>query len=550
MLKDKIRKDLIKCMKQLKLEYNESFIVEVPNNPEHGDYSTNIAMVSAKLNKLKPRQLAEEITKLMQKKRDYKKVEIAGPGFINIVFTNAYYHKQLRSIIEKGEMFGTLDYGEGKKVLLEFVSANPTGPLNVVSARAAAYGDSLYRIMRHIGFDPFREFYINDAGNQVEILAESIELRYRELMGESIGEFPPEAYHGEYIKEIAAQLYVIEGTKLFYISEKDRLKRMKDFAIKKLHEMQVESLEKFDVHFDNWMSEKSLRKEGSIEEALSYLAEAKCTYEKDDAIWFCATKFGDEKDRVLLRADGTPTYFVPDLAYHLTKYDRGFDIIIDVLGPDHHGYVPRLLAAFEALNLDIDKFEIVYLQHITLFDRGEHVKMSKRAGKIITMDDIIKEVGKDAARYFFIDRKPSAHLNFDIDLAKKKSQDNPVYYCQYAHARICSILKKAKKAKLTLNKFDTKKLKILKNPDDLAVIKKLLQFEDILVLCAENREPHNMATYVNELAGLFHKYYSRNKVIDPDNVNLSLSRLYLISAVRNVIAIALNLLGVSAPERM
>lgn len=550
MLKDKIRKDLIKCMKQLKLDYNDNFIVEVPNNPEHGDYSSNIALVSAKMNKLKPRQLAEEITPLMQKKRDYRKVEIAGPGFINLVFTNAYYHKQLRKVIEQADKFGTSNYGEGKKVLLEFVSANPTGPLNVVSARAAAYGDSLYRIMKHIGFDPFREFYINDAGNQVEILAESIELRYRELMGDNIGEFPPEAYHGEYIKDIAAQLYVIEGTKLFYISEKDRLKRMKDFAIKKLHEMQVESLEKFDVHFDNWMSEKSLRKEGSIEEALSYLAEAKCTYEKDDAIWFCATQFGDEKDRVLLRADGTPTYFVPDLAYHLTKYERGFDIIIDVLGPDHHGYVPRLLAAFKALNLDINKFEVVYLQHITLFERGEQVKMSKRAGKIITMDDIIKEVGKDAARYFFIDRKPSAHLNFDIELAKRKSQDNPVYYCQYAHARICSILRKAKKAKLSLNKFDTKKLKLLKNPDDLTVIKKMLQFEEILVLCSENREPHHLASYVNELASVFHKYYTRHKIIDPDNVNLSLSRLYLISAVKNVIAIALNLISVSAPERM
>ncbi len=549
-MKDKIYSHIIKCLDQLKLKYNKDFLVEVPNNIEHGDFSTNVALISAKMNNLKPRKMAEKIADTLGRKRSYRSVEIAGPGFLNFRLSNSIYHEALVKIIKAKKTFGSSDHGRGKKVLLEFISANPTGPLNVVSARAGAYGDSLYRIMTSAGFEAFREFYVNDAGNQVAILAESLELRYRELHGEKIEDFPIEAYHGDYIKELAANLNTVDGSKLFHISEEERLERMKNFALDEIHKMQVESLEKFDVQFDNWMSEKKLRQEGILEEALSYLAEANCTYEKDDAIWFSSTQFGDEKDRVLIKTDGNPTYLVPDIAYHLTKYQRGFDVIIDVLGPDHHGHVAKLRAAILALGLNIDKLEVVYLQHINLIQKGEVVKMSKRAGKIVTLNELIDEVGKDAARYFFIDRKPNAHLNFDLELAKKKSNENPVFYCQYAHARINSILKKAKKEKISLKEFEIKNLKKLNKNDELSLIKKMLELPSLLITCAESREPHRLAGYVHELAGMFHRYYAKYKIVDSNHLELSQSRLFLISAIKNVIAISLDLMGISAPNKM
>ena len=499
---------------------------------------------------MKPLDLANIITQEFSKKKEYKTVEVAGPGFINFRFANNFYHKKLIEIVQKGRRYGSSKYGAQKKVLIEFVSANPTGPLNIVNARAAAYGDTLSRIMNFLGFEAFSEYYINDAGNQVDILAESIEIRYRELHGEIFEEFPPEAYHGDYIIDLAIKLNSIDAAKLLHYSEVDRLERMKNFALEEIHQMQVESLEKYDVHFDNWMSEKELRKQGSIEEVLSYLTEAHCTYEKDEAIWFSSTEYGDVKDRVLMKADGNTTYFVPDIAYHLTKFQRGFDIIIDVLGPDHHGYVPRLKAAIQALKYDQDKLEIVYLQHINLFDQGEHVKMSKRAGKIVTMDDLIEEVGKDAARYFFIDRKPSAHLNFDMELAKKKTNENPVFYCQYAHARINSILKKALKENISIKEFNVKNLRRLNKPDELNLIKKMIDFSSVLTSVADSREPHRLASFVHELAGMFHRYYSKYTIVNKDHFELSQSRLYLITAIKNIITISLNLMGISAPRKM
>ncbi len=550
MIKSKIFSDIKDSLDKLNLKYKENFAVEVPNNIEHGDFSTNVALLNAKKNKMKPRDMAEKLAEILNKKRNYKSVDIAGPGFINFKLANNIYHKALANIIKAKKKYGSSKYGKKRKVLLEFISANPTGPLNIVSARAGAYGDSLYRIMKFVGYDAFREFYINDAGNQVDILAESLELRYRELHGERFEDFPPEAYHGEYIKELVNNLNIIDGSKLFHISEKDRLERMKNYALEEIHKMQVASLEKFDVNFENWMSERKLRQEGILEEALSYLAEANCTYEKDDAIWFSSTDFGDEKDRVLIKTDGNPTYLVPDIAYHLTKYQREFDIILDVLGPDHHAHVSKLRAAIQALGYDIKKLEVIYLQHINIIEHGKIIKMSKRAGKIVTMDDLILEVGKDAARYFFLNRKPSAHMDFDLELAKKKSNENPVYYCQYAHARICSVLKKAKKAKLTLKDFDTKNLKKLNKDEEIFIIKKMLEFPSLLIACAEHREPHRLAGYVHDLAGVFHRYYAKYKIIDEAHKELSLSRLYLISAIKSVVAISLNLMGISAPEKM
>ncbi len=551
MIKDIIKGIIVDTLEKLNLENNNKFNIEIPNNPSHGDYATNVAMVLSKLNKKKPLALAEMIKKQLEKDKHFSKVEIAGPGFINITNDNSLYQDLVYDILKKKEDYGRSEHGNGKRVLLEFVSANPTGPLNIVSARAASYGDTLYRIFTKVGYDAKREFYINDAGNQVDILAESLELRLREVRGENIGEFPLEAYHGDYLIKMAQELNATEGSRLLMLPERDRIENLKDYALGIIHDMQVESLTKLGVEFDNWVSEKKLREQGVVEEVLSFLAEAECTYEKDDAIWFSSTKFGDDKDRVLMKADGTITYFVPDLAYHLTKYQRGFDYIIDVLGPDHHGYVPRLMAAIEALKYDKEKLEIVFLQQINLFDEGERIKMSKRLGKIITMDDLISEVGKDVARFFFIDRRTNAHLNFDMDLATKESEENPVYYIQYAHARINSIIKRARKEfNIRIGKPSRTALSYLNNEEDINMMKKMIDFPQLLVDVAETREPHRLANFVFELASLVHKYYGKHKVIDVDDLDTTKGRLFLITAAKNVIAIALELLGVSAPEKM
>lgn len=549
-IKELLKKEIIKALKSLKLEYNDKFSIELPKSKEHGDFSTNVSLISSKLNNIPPMEMAEKLLTKLKKNKLIDSVDIAKPGFINFVINKNVYYEILVDIFTNPHDYGKSNYGEGKKVLLEFVSANPTGPLNVVSARAAAYGDSLYRIMNHAGFVATREFYINDAGNQVEILAESIELRFREILGDKIGEMPLEAYHGEYVKDLAATLNAMEGSRLLHLSEIERIQKIKKFALQEIHEIQKNSLDMFDVEFDSWISEKAIRAQGIIEEVLSYLYEAKCTYEKDEAIWFYSSRFGDEKDRVLLKTDGDPTYIVPDIAYHLTKYQRGFDILIDVLGPDHHGYIPRLIAALRALNYDESLLEFIFLQQVNLFNEGEKIKMSKRAGKIVTMVELIEEVGKDAARFFFADRKPNSHLNFDMELAKKQSSENPVYYCQYAHARICSVLEKAKKLEFDPNSFDTTKMKKLNRPDELELIKQLDLFPDIVIAAAEHREPHRLCDYAKDLAAMFHKYYHDCALLNKRTKETTLARLYLIVCIKTVLAKCLQLIGVSSPSKM
>ncbi|MCL2065247.1 MAG: arginine--tRNA ligase [Candidatus Cloacimonetes bacterium] len=549
-IKELLKREIIKSVKTLKLKHNDKFSIELPKIKEHGDFSTNIALISCKLNDMQPMEMAELIVEKLNKIKHISEINIAKPGFINFKINNAFYYEVLTDIYNEPDDYGKSDYGNGKKILLEFVSANPTGPLNIVSARAAAYGDSLYRIMNYAGFNTVREFFINDAGNQVEILAESIELRFRELLGERIGEMPLEAYHGEYVKDLAVVLNATEGSRILHLSEIERIQKIKKFALEEIHDVQKASLDLFEVEFDSWISEQAIRTQGIIEEVLSYLYEAKCTYEKDDAIWFYSTRFGDIQDRVLLKTDGQPTYIVPDIAYHLTKYQRGYDLMIDVLGPDHHGYIPRLIAALKALEYDTDKLEFIFLQQVNLFNEGEKIKMSKRAGKIVTMNELIEEVGKDAARFFFADRKPNSHLNFDLELAKKQSAENPVYYCQYAHARICSVLEKAIRFDFDLTNFQDKKLKKLSRPDELEIIKKLDNFPDIIIAAAEHREPHRLCDYAKELSAMFHKYYHDCPLLVKRAKDTSHARLYLIICIKTVLAKCLDLVGVSAPKSM
>jgi arginyl-tRNA synthetase len=550
MIKHLIHDNICKILQDLNLSQQREFTVEIPNLADHGDYSSNVAMILAKENKTSPKVLAEKLIKELKKNKFYKKVELAGPGFLNFHLSKVLYHNMLWEIHKAGQSFGDSEFGQEEKVLLEFVSANPTGPLNIVSARAAAFGDTLYRVMKKVGYQPSREFYINDAGNQVDILAESLELRLREIHGENIGEFPYDAYHGEYVKHLAHKLNATEGVRVFMMPEKERTEHLKEFALNEMLEMQRQSLERFGVTFESWVSEKTLRMEGMVEEVLSYLTEADCTYEKEDAIWFSSTKFGDDKDRVLMKSDGSITYFVPDLAYHLTKIQRGFTKLIDIFGPDHHGYVPRLKAAFQALKYDENMLEIIFLQQVNLFESGEKVKMSKRAGKIVTMDDLVGVVGKDAARYFFIARKANAHLNFDLELALQQNNENPVYYCQYAHARICSIIKKAKKDKVLPRTFKKELCGKLVKTEELALIQKLTDLPELLELIAEFREPHRLATYTEELCSLFHRFYNKYQVVGGKDKELSQARLLLIDTVRNVLAICLDLMGISAPEKM
>jgi arginyl-tRNA synthetase len=550
MIKEILRTHINAALDKLNYLRPRDFIVEVPNNTEFGDYSTNAALVLGKANKLAPAEMAKALIKELKKNKSFKKIEIAGPGFINFFLSPAFYHEIAWQIHELGEQYGNSEHGKGEKILLEFVSANPTGPLNIVSARAAAFGDTLFRIMSKVGYDPAREFYINDAGNQVDILAESLELRLREIQGENIGDFPYEAYHGEYVKHLAQKLNSTEGVRVFMMTEKDRMEHLKEFALSELLEMQRLSLEKFGVVFEGWVSEKTLRMEGVVEEVLSYLTEADCTYEKDDAIWFCSTKYGDDKDRVLMKSDGSITYFVPDLAYHLTKVQRGYTQLIDIFGPDHHGYVPRLKAAFKALKYDDNMLEIIFLQQVNLFESGERVKMSKRAGKIVTMDDLVSVVGKDAARYFFIARKANAHLNFDLELALKQNNENPVYYCQYAHARICSLIKKAKKDKLLPKTFKAEMLDKLVKPEELSLIQKIADLPELLISIADSREPNRLANYMEELSAMLHKFYAKYQISNPKNKELSQARILLIDTVRSVMLICFDLMGISAPEKM
>ena len=546
MIKEIIAQDLLECLQDLQIEPKKVLVLDA--DPQFGDYSSNVAMVHAKSAGMKIDELADAIVKKLKKSKYYKKVELAKGGFINFVLDSKIYHDALMDV-EKSKFAG-LNYGQGKKVLVEFVSANPTGPLNIVSARAASYGDTLCSVMNFIGYEATREFYVNDYGNQIDILAESIEIRYKEILSGVEQEFPIEAYHGEYVKEIAQKIVDIEESKLLSFSNDDRERRIKKFALYEMMKSQKNSLTAFRVEFDNWVSEKSLREDNMVEEALSYLSEAGYTYERDEAVWFKSTAFGDEKDRILMKSDGNTTYFVPDIGYHINKYQRGYDILIDVLGPDHHGYLKRMEAAMKAIGYPTEKLEFIILQQVNLYEGDELIKMSKRDGKIIKMDELIKEVGTDAARFFFLDRKISSHVNFDLELAKKKTNDNPVYYCQYAHARIASLLKKAKKEKVLLNKFKKEDLLKLTGKQEISLMKKILQFPEILDAVATSREPNKLTNYTHDLAALYHKYYGSSKMINNEKPELTLARLYLSTCVKMTLGKALELMGISAPEKM
>ncbi|MFQ5708431.1 MAG: arginine--tRNA ligase [bacterium] len=526
---------------------NFDFSLERPKSAAHGDLSTNVAMLLAASLKRRPREIATDLLQALQTESALiSKAEVAGAGFINFHLSRDYFRAALQSILAAGQDFGHADWGQHTKVQIEFVSANPTGPLNVVSARAATVGDVLASLMQAVGFEVEREFYVNDAGRQVKLLGMSLSSRYMELLGLQ-EPFPEEGYHGDYIRDYARELADQEGDRYARLEQEQRWAQFTRLAVEKMIAEQKTVLGHYRVNFDHWFRESKLRQRNAHEAVLRRLAEQGHLYEKEGAQWFAASQFGDEKDRVLVTSAGEPTYFLVDIAYHLDKFQRGFEKIYDLWGPDHHGYINRMKAALEALGYDRSRFEVKIIQQVNLLEKGQVVKMSKRAGKIIEMRELIEEVGVDVARYFFVARRNESPLDFDMDLAKNTSEENPVFYVQYAHARICNILKFAEEKKIA--RSEQSDLARLTELEEFDLIKKLLEFPDVVTKAAKFLEPHRLPNYLHELAATFHRFYHHRRVVTDDEA-LTGARLVLVEATRIVLANALALLGITAPERM
>ena len=523
-------------------------MLETPKNKENGDYATNIAMQLTKIAKKPPRAIAEAILgNLDTDGTPIKSVDIAGPGFINITVKTDYLGDVVKDVLEKGENFGRSDAGGSEKIQVEFVSANPTGDLHLGHGRGASIGDALCNVLDYAGYDVSREYYINDAGNQINNLALSIEARYFQALGEE-REMPEDGYHGKDVIEIANALAQEHGDKFAKMPEEERFQWFRKHGLGIELDKIKKDLADFRVSFDNWFSESTLYGSGKIDAALDKLKENGHVYEEDGATWFRSTTFGDDKDRVLIKQDGSYTYLTPDIAYHEDKLQRGFDKLINIWGADHHGYIPRMKAAIEALGYDKDTLEVLVSQMVQLYKDGEKFKMSKRTGKAVTLRELVDMVGLDAVRYFFIMRSGDSQMDFDLDLAVSQSNENPVYYAQYAHARICSILRQADDAGLFRSEENVGLLQDSEKAIDL--MKKIGDFPQVVADAAKLRAPHRIATYIQELASAFHTFYSTDKVVDPDNKELSEARLALVTATRTTVANALRLIGVAAPERM
>lgn len=551
-LKQAIIDSLNAAMEQGKLVQSEipEFNIEVPAKRENGDYSANVAMVGARAFKVAPRQIAQTVTEFINlDNTPFERVEIAGPGFLNFFLGASFYASIVNDVITLGDDYGKSDYGTGKRYLVEFVSANPTGPMHVGNARGGAIGDCLAGVLSWAGFDTQREFYVNDAGNQIEKFATSLEVRYLQLYKDGV-EMPEDAYQGEDIIAHAKAFAQLNGDKYVDADSKERRDALVAYAlplnIKKLEE----DLLKYRIKYDNWFRESTLHNNGAVANVIERLKESGHTYMQDDALWFRATDFGVDKDFVLVRSNGIPTYIVPDIAYHYDKIvTRGYDKAIDVLGADHHGYMPRMYAALQALGIEKDRLDFVIMQMVRLVRDGQVIKASKRSGKAITLVTLLEEVPIDAARFFFNLREANSHFDFDLDLAVEQSSQNPVYYVQYAHARICSILKKVENDGVKVETPSVKELECLNAPEEKELIRHLAALTDEIVIAAKSYDPARITHYVFELATLFHKFYNACRVACDDPV-LMQSRLALCTAVKNTIHNILTMFKISAPESM
>lgn len=523
--------------------------VETPKAESHGDFSTNFAMVMASLQKMAPRKVAQAVVdQLDDSRRLLERVEIAGPGFINFYVTPAAWHPVLLEIQEADRGYGAADLGRGERVQVEFVSSNPTGPLHVGHGRGAAVGDSVANILAFCGYDVQREYYINDSGRQIQTLGRSVFLRYRELCGKE-APFPEDCYQGDYIREIAARIKDQQGDGLLHREEDEAVMYCARTAAGDIMKGIREDLALFGVSFDKWFSEQSLYDAGEVDRILAESRERGIMYEKDGASWFKTSDLGDEKDRVVVRQNGQTTYFASDIAYHEDKYRRGFQRVIDVWGADHHGYIPRMQAAIEACGHKRNQFQVILVQLVNLLRGGQPVAMSTRAGEFVTLRDVIDEVGKDAARFIFLTRHYESPLDFDLEVAKQQTNENPVFYVQYVHARISSIIRKAAENGIDDVQWDETAIARLLEFEEIQLIKTLAQYPETVAASAEKLEPHRITFFLMNLAAAFHAYYTRHRVLSEDPV-LSHGRLVLVESIRKVIRNGLTLLGVEAPDKM
>ena len=529
------------------LNYDELKVnIEIPKDNKNGDYSTNIAMQLTRVLRKNPQLIAREIVeKIDREASSIEDIQIAGPGFINIFMKKGTLGAIINKVVEQDENYGRSNSAGGKSINVEFVSANPTGDLHLGHARQAALGDSICRLLDAAGYKVTREYYINDAGNQIHNLALSLKARYYQLLGRE-AELPEDGYHGQDVKDIASELVNEVGDKYLDKEDEDTYWFFRNYGKDKELEKLKRDLIDFRVTFDVWSSEIKVREDGFIEKALGILKEKGYIYEHEGATWFRSTDFGDDKDRVVIKSDGSYTYLTPDIAYHVNKLSRGYDYLVDLLGSDHHGYIARLKATIQALGYEADKLSVELVQMVRLIKDGAEFKMSKRTGNAMTIKELCQEVGTDSVRYFFVSRSASSHLDFDMDLAIKTSSDNPVYYAQYAHARTCQVLELSKKHEFA----EAKTFELLTNSKEIDLIKYIGEFPSVVSDAAKTFSPYKITNYVQKLAQLFHTFYNECKVIDATNVELSSQRLALVKASQIVIRNALNLVGVSAPSKM
>jgi arginyl-tRNA synthetase len=532
-----------KTSEQLVYLNEVDFILSIPAQKSHGDYSTNVAMLLSKKLKRNPKEIAEEIiSNFDYDKSIIEKIEIAGPGFINFFFKKNYLPSIVKYILNEKDDYGKSKKYSGKKALVEFISANPTGPLTVGHGRNAVIGDTVANLLEWIGYKIEREYYFNNAGRQMRVLGDSVRLRYLELLGEGI-EFPEDYYQGEYIKEIAQKLRDEFGDSLKNENPDGIFKQR---AEKEIFEDIIKTMQSIKIKMNNFFNEHSLYEEGKIKSLLDKLAELNLSYEKDNAVWLKLTALGNDQDKVIVKSSGEPTYRLPDIAYHITKFERGYDLMVDLFGSDHNATYPDVLAGLRALGYDTNKVKVLIHQFVTILQKGEVVKMSTRKANYITLDELINEVGPDVVRYFFIMRSMTSHLNFDLELAKKHSDENPVFYLQYAHARISSILRMTKDENLIPS---LENLDLLTTDIEQDLLKKLFEFPEVVLISAENYEPHKIANYLEELAATFHKFYTECRIIGSEK-NLAEARISLAIATQIVLRNGLSILGVSAPNKM
>jgi arginyl-tRNA synthetase len=522
--------------------------LETPREKGHGDFATNIAMTLARSLRRPPRVIAESVAAALGERDDlFAGVEVAGPGFINFRIAPARLCRGLETILAAGEAWGRSNAGAGRRVMVEFVSANPTGPLNVVNARAAAFGGALTRLLAAAGYESRSEFYVNDMGRQIDLLGASLLARYREAQGQGEARIPEGGYQGDYLKDVARELVPAEIDPLLAGgTEEERAAAMSRLAVDRVCTWQKRDLAAYGTTFDRWFRQSELYP-GAVAQALAEMKQLGRVEERDGALWFVSTAFGDDQDRVLVRANGEPTYFLADLAYHVDKHGRGFERAIDIWGPDHHGYIGRMQAGMEALGYGRDWLEVIIVQQVNLLSGGQPVKMSKRRGEFITLQDLLEEVGRDTAIFFFLMRRSESHLDFDLDLAKQESDENPVFYVKYAHARVSGILRKAREEGAPSP--EGARLELITEPQELDLIKVLLQMPTVVAGAAEAREPHRITNYLREVAQTFHLFYHHCRVMGPD-AELTRARLALTGAARTVLANGLALMDIEAPERM